>query len=224
MRPVERGIPICIGSDSNVRIDPLEELRELDGIGRRRSRRERSRPPTSRHRRTEQRGGAWIETWPDVAVNLEHHRFAVSRLATYQAHSFGCSADALVTTEWEAHRGEATARRRRYAEQVVGEAVAAFSQLVARDTGGEAATRDIAVEADDRAGLLVELFGELIYLAETEGFVADSAQIEMGERNLRATLAGRLTSVDPLVKAATYHELRFEQAGGSWNARIVLDV
>ncbi len=30
-----RGIPICIGSDSNVRIDPFEELRELEGIARR---------------------------------------------------------------------------------------------------------------------------------------------------------------------------------------------
>jgi formimidoylglutamate deiminase len=30
-----RGIPLCIGSDSNVRIDPFEELRELEGIGRR---------------------------------------------------------------------------------------------------------------------------------------------------------------------------------------------
>ena len=30
-----RGIGICIGSDSNVRIDALEELRELDGIARR---------------------------------------------------------------------------------------------------------------------------------------------------------------------------------------------
>ena len=130
-----------------------------------------------------------------------------------------------MTTEWEAHRGEEQLHVvADTPEQVVGEAVVAFSQLVARDTGGEAATRDVAVEADDRAGLLVELFGELIYLAETEGFVADAAQIEMGERNLRATLAGRLTSVDPLVKAATYHGLRFEQAGGSWDARIVLDV
>jgi formimidoylglutamate deiminase len=30
-----RGIPISIGSDSNVRIDPFEELRELEGIARR---------------------------------------------------------------------------------------------------------------------------------------------------------------------------------------------
>ena len=33
----ERGLGICIGSDSNVRIDPLEELRELEGIARRAS-------------------------------------------------------------------------------------------------------------------------------------------------------------------------------------------
>ena len=31
----EHGIPLCIGSDSNVRLDPLEELRELEGIARR---------------------------------------------------------------------------------------------------------------------------------------------------------------------------------------------
>ena len=30
-----RAIPLCVGSDSNVRIDPFEELRELEGIARR---------------------------------------------------------------------------------------------------------------------------------------------------------------------------------------------
>ena len=34
-RSASRGIGLCIGSDSNVRIDPLEELRELEGIARR---------------------------------------------------------------------------------------------------------------------------------------------------------------------------------------------
>jgi formimidoylglutamate deiminase len=36
-RLLERGIGLCIGSDSNVRIDPLEELREIETIARRRS-------------------------------------------------------------------------------------------------------------------------------------------------------------------------------------------
>ena len=35
VRVRHRGIRLCIGSDSNVRIDPLEELRELEGIARR---------------------------------------------------------------------------------------------------------------------------------------------------------------------------------------------
>ena len=37
IRVRHRSIPLCIGSDSNVRIDPFEELRELEGIGRRQS-------------------------------------------------------------------------------------------------------------------------------------------------------------------------------------------
>jgi len=36
-RLLHRGIEICIGSDSNIRIDPREELRELDWIARRQS-------------------------------------------------------------------------------------------------------------------------------------------------------------------------------------------
>jgi formimidoylglutamate deiminase len=35
LRVRHRGVPLCIGSDSNVRIDPFEELRELEGIARR---------------------------------------------------------------------------------------------------------------------------------------------------------------------------------------------
>ena len=44
-RLVERGIPLCIGSDSNVRIDPLEELRELSGIARRQTMRREALGP-----------------------------------------------------------------------------------------------------------------------------------------------------------------------------------
>lgn len=36
-RILHRGIELCIGSDSNIRIDPREELRELDWISRRQS-------------------------------------------------------------------------------------------------------------------------------------------------------------------------------------------
>jgi SHS2 domain-containing protein len=76
----------------------------------------------------------------------------------------------------------------------------------------------------DHATLLVELLGELIYLAETEGFVATRAAIELSGGGLHATLHGLLTTVDPLVKAATYHSLAFEKQGNAWHARVVLDV
>jgi len=130
-----------------------------------------------------------------------------------------------MTIEWESHPGEeqlhvvATTP-----EQVVAEVIAALTTLVARDPGGEPAERTISVTAEDRAGLLVELLGELIYLAETEGFVGDTATVDLAERRLDAVLGGRLTTIDPLVKAATYHGLSFEQRGGAWHARIVLDV
>ena len=35
VRVRHRGIRLCIGSDSNIRIDPFEELRQLEGIARR---------------------------------------------------------------------------------------------------------------------------------------------------------------------------------------------
>jgi formimidoylglutamate deiminase len=36
-RLLERGVGLCFGTDSNVRIDPIEELREAEGIARRRT-------------------------------------------------------------------------------------------------------------------------------------------------------------------------------------------
>jgi formimidoylglutamate deiminase len=39
LRMFERGIPICIGSDSNTIIDPIVEIRELEAIARRQAER-----------------------------------------------------------------------------------------------------------------------------------------------------------------------------------------
>jgi SHS2 domain-containing protein len=109
-------------------------------------------------------------------------------------------------------------------EQIIFETVQAFSRLVERDAGGEPTLREITVEATNRAELLVELLGELIYLADTEGFVTDSIVVTLEDLSLHVSLAGRCTAVAPLVKAATYHDLSFEQRGDIWHARVVLDV
>ncbi len=69
-----RGIGICIGSDSNVRIDPLEELRELEGIGRRQSGR-RNVLSTSTllcFGADEGAGALGLDEWDDVEVDLAH--------------------------------------------------------------------------------------------------------------------------------------------------------
>jgi formimidoylglutamate deiminase len=76
--PVERvctrRIGICIGSDSNVRIDPLEELRELEGIARRQSGRRNvlSTETLLCYGADEGAGALGLEAWDDIEVDLTH--------------------------------------------------------------------------------------------------------------------------------------------------------
>jgi len=90
----ERGVGICIGSDSNVRIDPLEELRELEGIARRRAGRRNVVSVLSLLCFGADEGAAalGLERWPDVEVDLEHPSLS----GVDDVHAglvFGCSAD-----------------------------------------------------------------------------------------------------------------------------------
>jgi formimidoylglutamate deiminase len=96
--PVERvcarGIGICIGSDSNVRIDPLEELRELEGIGRRQSGR-RSVLSTGTllcYGADEGAGALGLEEWDDVEVDLGHPSLRGVE-DVFEALVAGCCAD-----------------------------------------------------------------------------------------------------------------------------------
>jgi formimidoylglutamate deiminase len=101
--PVEelcaRGIGICIGSDSNVRIDPLEELRELEGVARRQALRRNVIGLSSLLCFGADEGAAalGLERWPDVEVNLDHPSLAgVAEEDVHAALVFGCSADVFV--------------------------------------------------------------------------------------------------------------------------------
>ena len=69
-----RRIPLCIGSDSNVRIDPLEELRELEGIARRQELRRNVIPVDELRAIGSAAGGAalGLTAWPGVEVDLGH--------------------------------------------------------------------------------------------------------------------------------------------------------
>jgi formimidoylglutamate deiminase len=98
--PVERvctrGIGICIGSDSNVRIDPLEELRELEGIGRRQSGRRNvlSTGTLLCYGADEGAGALGLEEWDDVDVDLGHPSLRGVE-DVFEALISGCGADVL---------------------------------------------------------------------------------------------------------------------------------
>jgi formimidoylglutamate deiminase len=98
--PVEglrsRGIPICIGSDSNVRIDPLEELRELEGTARRQALRRNVVPPEELLRIGAAEGARalGLSDWPEANVDLRHPSLAgVGDGEVESALVFGCGAE-----------------------------------------------------------------------------------------------------------------------------------
>jgi formimidoylglutamate deiminase len=100
--PVERlrarGIGLCIGSDSNVRIDPLEELRELDGVARRTAGRRDVLTLEELLSFGTREGAAalGLERWPGVEVDLGHPSLAgVAPENVPAALVHGCSADVL---------------------------------------------------------------------------------------------------------------------------------
>ncbi len=97
----ERGIGICIGSDSNVRIDPLEELREIEGIARRRTGRRNIVSAGSLLCFGADEGAAalGIDSWGEIEVDTSHPSIAdVEAADVFPALVFGCGADVLLTT------------------------------------------------------------------------------------------------------------------------------
>ena len=94
----ERGIGVCIGSDSNVRIDPLEELREIEGIARRKALRRNivSTGTLLCFGSDEGAAALGLEAWGNVEVDLEHPSLrGVDPESVHEALVAGCSADVL---------------------------------------------------------------------------------------------------------------------------------
>jgi formimidoylglutamate deiminase len=92
----ERGIPLCIGSDSNVRIDPLEELRELEGTARRQALRRNLISPAQLLEIGSREGAnaLGLESWSESYVDLDHPSLAgVPEGEVEAALIFGCGAD-----------------------------------------------------------------------------------------------------------------------------------
>jgi formimidoylglutamate deiminase len=93
-----RGIPVCIGSDSNVCIDPFAELRELEGIARRQT---GKRGVFSTERllcfgADEGARSLGLESWPDIEVDLGHESLrGVEPGDVFDALVSSCAADVV---------------------------------------------------------------------------------------------------------------------------------
>jgi SHS2 domain-containing protein len=110
-------------------------------------------------------------------------------------------------------------------EALFATALTAFGELVGRDDDGLPARHEVRASASDRAALLVEWLGELVFLAETEEFVPERVlSLELDDGALRAVVEGRRNDPAHLVKSVTYHNLELAQDGEGWRARVVLDV
>jgi len=96
-RVCKRSIGLCIGSDSNVRIDPLEELRELEGIARRQGGRRNviSTESLLCFGADEGAGALGLEQWDDVEVDLGHPSLRGVE-DVFEGLIAGCSADVFV--------------------------------------------------------------------------------------------------------------------------------
>jgi formimidoylglutamate deiminase len=93
---IEARVELCIGSDSNVRIDPLEELRELEGIARRVTGRRNVLPTETllRFGSTEGAVSLGIGRWNGIEIDLAHPSLrGVDAQGLPAALVFGCSSD-----------------------------------------------------------------------------------------------------------------------------------
>ena len=128
---------------------------------------------------------------------------------------------------WVDHTGEMELEIRAPDEATVfRDAVAALAELLDDEQPGERRHERLEVSAPDRATLLAECLGELVFRAETEGFVPERmSDVRLEPQGLTATVEGHAGHPIPLVKAVTYHRLSFERdPQRGWVAGVVFDV
>lgn len=128
---------------------------------------------------------------------------------------------------WVDHTGELELEIGAESEEgTLREAVAALRELLSEEAElGERVVLDVSLSAPDRPGLLADLLTELVFLAETEGFVPEEVlSLELQGNRVIAQVEGSRGDPRHLVKAVTLHRLAFEPVDGGWRATVVLDV
>ena len=113
-------------------------------------------------------------------------------------------------------------------EGVLEEALKAFAELVAEPEDeratAEPVERPVKLVASDLPSLLAAWLDELLFLADAERLVPESAELSVSDSTATGLVRARPGEPRPLVKAVTLHRLRFRREDGVWRARVVLDV
>src|SRR4051812_17958390 len=128
---------------------------------------------------------------------------------------------------WGEHVGELELHVEAATEpEVFSEAARAFGELLVADDdapAGPSVAVEVGAEGRDRAAQLADWLDELIFLAETEGFVPEAVEaLELSGGALRARVRGRRAAPPHLVKAVTRHRLAVERAARGRRASMVL--
>ena len=112
--------------------------------------------------------------------------------------------------------------------EIAAEAGRALAEFAAGGSlpAAEDGWHELEVEAADRAGLLVEWINELIYRAESEGWLGTEFELRNQEPNrLRARVRGaRWTTRTFPVKAATLDRAQVREGPEEVTAEVTLDV
>jgi len=109
------------------------------------------------------------------------------------------------------------------AEGILEEALRAFAEL-AGPAAGELVERPVDLAASDPPALLAAWLDELLFLADAERLVPESAEVSVSGSRVTGVIRARRGDPRPLVKAVTFHRLRFGPRDGVWRGRVVLDV
>ncbi len=112
--------------------------------------------------------------------------------------------------------------------ELLAEAGRALATIQLRDTPTTASGpwRQVEISSPDRASLLADWLNELVFLAETEQWVATEFGMDrVEERSVLARARGvEVDRVPGLVKAATLHGLRLDDVPGGMEGEVILDI
>ncbi len=88
----------------------------------------------------------------------------------------------------------------------------------------------IEVSSEDLESLMFDFLSELLYLFDTEGFIASEIkELKIKDYNLKSTLLG--DKFDPKkhegkteIKAITYHQMKIEKKKEKWEIQVIVDI